>query len=234
MLPQPRQCVHECHFLVMQVPLAKMDGHLALQILSYYIVLFPSLDVISAYPLVVLTIANNLYLIFTGKDADSDKRRYAWALKLLLKFISAILPLISGLFIANLVNVLQFAGLLGFLVCYLFPTLFQLGSQYQCLRLFGNSTAGDNEDSETEDIALLQDANRKTNKDLCRQWWLTYKNPVYWTSYSTPFSHPIGVVVMATVAFMLFLLAIASIVLSIEEHATQSGMANATLNTMSY
>lgn len=199
-----------------------MDGYLALQILSYYIVLFPSLDVISAYPLVVLTIANNIYLIFTGKDADSDKRRYAWAFKLLLKFVSAILPLVSGLFIANLVNVLQFAGLLGFLICYLFPTLFQLGSQYQCLKLFGMSTLGDGDNSDTEDIALLQDATKKTNKDLCKQWWLTYKNPLYWTSYSTPFSHPVGVVVMAAVAFVLFVLAVASIVLSIEEHAVQN------------
>ena len=217
---------------VLQVPLAKLDGYLALQILSYYIVLFPSLDVISAYPLCVLTIANNLYLVFTGKDPDSDERRYAWVLRLLLKFVSSILPLVAGLFIANLVNVLQFAGLLGFSVCYLFPALFQLGSQYQCVKLFGASTAGDGDNSDAEDGALLQKEAKKTKRDLFRQWWLTYKNPLYWTSYSTPFSHPVAVVVMATVAFTLFVLTIASIVLSIQEHALQSRFANVTISAL--
>ena len=217
---------------VLQVPLAKMDGYLALQILSYYIVLFPSLDVISAYPLCVLTIANNLYLVFTGKDPDSDERRYAWVLRLLLKFVSSILPLVAGLFIANLVNVLQFAGLLGFSVCYLFPALFQLGSQYQCVKLFGASTAGDGDNSDAEDGALLQKEAKKAKRDLFRQWWLTYKNPLYWTSYSTPFSHPVAVVAMATVAFTLFVLTIASIVLSIQEHALQSRFANVTISAL--
>ena len=218
--------------LVLQVPLAKTNGYIALQILSYYIVLFPSLDVISAYPLAVLAVVNNWYIILTGKDSESDKRRYVLVLKLFLKFIIASLPLVPALFIANLVNVLQFAGLLGFLVCYLFPALLQLGSQYHCLKQFGGSVVPreNYDNADQEDNPLLQNSTTKVNAKLCKQWWLTYKSPLYWTSYSTPFSHPIGVVALATLAFLLFLLTIASIVLSIEEQVEQSGVTNVTLS----
>lgn len=52
----------------MQLPIAKPDNHLGLRILAYYLIFFPSLDVMSAYPLVVHVLVNNIYIIITGKD----------------------------------------------------------------------------------------------------------------------------------------------------------------------
>ena len=52
----------------MQLPITKPDNHLGLRILAYYLIFFPSLDVMSAYPLVVHVLVNNIYIIITGKD----------------------------------------------------------------------------------------------------------------------------------------------------------------------
>ena len=54
----------------MQLPITKPDNHLGLRILAYYLIFFPSLDVMSAYPLVVHVLVNNIYIIITGKDIN--------------------------------------------------------------------------------------------------------------------------------------------------------------------
>ena len=52
----------------MQLPTARSGNHLGLRILAYYLIFFPSLDVMSAYPLVVHVLVNNIYIIITGRD----------------------------------------------------------------------------------------------------------------------------------------------------------------------
>ena len=52
----------------MQLPTTRSGNHLGLRILAYYLIFFPSLDVMSAYPLVVHVLVNNIYIIITGKD----------------------------------------------------------------------------------------------------------------------------------------------------------------------
>jgi hypothetical protein len=51
----------------MQLPITKPGSHIGLRILAYYLLFFPSLDVMSAYPLVVHVLVNNIYIIITGK-----------------------------------------------------------------------------------------------------------------------------------------------------------------------
>ena len=184
-------------------------GSVALQILCYFIVLFPSVDVVSAYPLMVVTIASNLYVVFTGRDMAGDKRKFLWIPKLLLKLICAVLPLVAAMFIANLVSVLQYAGLLGFAICYLFPILFQLGSQYHCVKVFGDSPSGIQDD---EREPLL--GRHRSFLDVVKQWWWSYRDPSYWTPHSTPFSHPFVVVILSAVCLVLFAFTIGSIVIS--------------------
>ena len=52
----------------MQLPTTGSGNHLGLRILAYYLIFFPSLDVMSAYPLVVHVLVNNIYIIITGRD----------------------------------------------------------------------------------------------------------------------------------------------------------------------
>ena len=157
----------------------------------------------------VVTISSNLYVVFTGRDMAGDKRRLVWIPKILLKLVCAVLPLVAALFIANLVSVLQYAGLLGFAICYLFPILFQLGSQYHCVVAFGDSSSSIT-DSEKE--PLIGKGRKLTT--ILKQWWLTYKNPSYWTPHSTPFSHPFAVVSLSIVCMVFFCLTIGSIVVT--------------------
>jgi hypothetical protein len=53
----------------MQLPITKPGSHIGLRILAYYLIFFPSLDVMSAYPLVVHVLVNNIYIIITGRGS---------------------------------------------------------------------------------------------------------------------------------------------------------------------
>ena len=57
------------YVIIMQLPTTRSGNHLGLRILAYYLIFFPSLDVMSAYPLVVHVLVNNIYIIIIGKDA---------------------------------------------------------------------------------------------------------------------------------------------------------------------
>ena len=110
-----------------------------LQVLSYYLVLFVSLDVLSAYPLTIHAMVNNIYITITGHDtSEHPKRRFDWLLRFLLRLTVATVPLAAAFVVSNLIFVLKYAGLLGFGVCFLYPTVLQLASTYVCIREFGD------------------------------------------------------------------------------------------------
>ena len=178
---------------------------MALKVLSYYIILFPSLDVMSAYPLNNATIANNIYLIITGRDSNDDKRRFAKLALLGLKFVCAVLPLALAFAVSNLLYVVQYAGLLGFAICHLFPAMLQFASQYHCLKVFGDVPNGINSGDEVTPLL-----GGLTSGSLWKRWWLTWKNPAYWTPHSTIISHPISVAIVCVVCLLLFGLSIGS------------------------
>ena len=189
----------------LQLPWLELDGYVALKVLSYYIILFPSLDVISAYPLNNATIANNVYIIITGRDSTDDKRRYVKLFLLLLKFICAVLPLALAFAVSNLLYVVEYAGLLGFAICHLYPAMLQFASQYHCMKVFGGSTCSIN--ASDEGAPLLGKA-KKGN--FLKNWWLTWKNPAYWTPHSTFISHPISVSIICVICLILFGLSVGS------------------------
>lgn len=187
------------------LPWLELDGYVALKVLSYYIILFPSLDVISAYPLNNATIANNVYIIITGRDSTDDKRQYVKLFLLLLKFICAVLPLALAFAVSNLLYVVEYAGLLGFAICHLYPAMLQFASQYHCMKVFGGSTCSIN--ASDEGAPLLGKA-KKGN--FLKNWWLTWKNPAYWTPHSTFISHPISVSIICVICLILFGLSVGS------------------------
>ena len=101
-----------------QVPLTKPGHHVALRALSYIIILFPTLDVISAYPLVTCSMVNNLYQVIMGRDTSQRKHSYD---VVAMRAVVAILPIVCSLFISNLVYILKYGGLVGFLTAFFFP-----------------------------------------------------------------------------------------------------------------
>ena len=108
-------------------------NNIAVRIISYFIILFPSFDIISAYPLVVTTLANNAYLVLMGRD--TSQTYVSWKdriVKLSFRFFFAFIPLIGGLFVSNLVTVLNFAGLFAFAMLFFVPITCQFQSKRLC------------------------------------------------------------------------------------------------------
>ena len=126
----------ESIFYSLQDPLTQSSHNIPLRALSYYIILFPSIDVCSVYPLMVHTIVNNIYTVIFGKDTSQDKGRRLCLIQLSMKFVIALIPILIALFVSNLVYVLKYAGLAGFFVALFFPIILQLKSQWVCVNRF--------------------------------------------------------------------------------------------------
>ncbi len=188
------------------------SSSLALRILSYYIVLFPSLDVVSAYPLSIHVLVNCIYVALTGKDTSEKPThqfaQYDFLLRIFLRFISAIIPVLAAAGVSNLIYVLNYAGLFGFAFCFGFPTALQLRSIYVCKRKFANLIKTKNrpveiigEHSVQETTPLLSNENIQL-RDV---------QSLYMTPYSNRFSHPIAVYVFGVFGFILFCLTFISL-----------------------
>ena len=124
---------------------------MALRILSYYITLYPSIDSISGYALANVVIVNNLYLLITGQDtALPPKYRYDRVFRIFLRVITALLPVLCSFGVANLITVLKFCGLTGF-VSFLFPIILQLRSIHVCKKKFLTTSIRMSEYKEAKD-----------------------------------------------------------------------------------
>ncbi|KAI6647237.1 hypothetical protein LOD99_12234 [Oopsacas minuta] len=108
-------------------------NNIGVKIISYFIILFPSLDIISAYPLVVTTLANNVYLVLMRRDTSESILSWKDRIgKLIFRLFFAFIPLLGALFISNLVTVLNFAGLFAFMMLFLLPISCQFQSKRLC------------------------------------------------------------------------------------------------------
>lgn len=120
----------------MQAVFSEPGHQFSYKLLSYYIVLFPAIDVISSYPLMNHVMSNNLYSLIAGQDSSkTPKYRFDWLLKVTLRFVAALLPILAAFGVANLIYVFRYAGLFGFLNLFS-PILLQLRSIYVCKKKF--------------------------------------------------------------------------------------------------
>ena len=115
----------------------------SLKVLSYFLILFPSLDVVSVFPLVVVTLVNNIFTILFGKDTTQVPNTWKyWLIRFSMTLTLSILPIMVSFGVANLFVVLNYTGLFGFVLCYFAPTILQLRSQWLCVKTFeGGATA---------------------------------------------------------------------------------------------
>ena len=123
--------------LIFQGPLTHPSYALSLRILSYYILLFPTVLVISVYPLALINISNNVFVCFLGKDtADPRNTWVTYSFLLLLKFFSALIPVLVAMAVSNLVTVFKYIGIIEFLISVGIVILLQIRSQWVCKQRF--------------------------------------------------------------------------------------------------
>ena len=168
----------------------------------------------------VHTISNNIYTTLFCRDTSKKSKtpKLDFVLQLLIKFISAVIPIAAALLISNLIYVLKYAGLIGFFISFFFPTALQLSSTWRCSTVFatGDKIRGTTSPTLKEDDKAyhlqnsLEMSERKCSnsiKSRISQMFASYQTP-----YSNRFlSHPIVVSVIGVVGVLLFLLSIGSL-----------------------
>ena len=178
----------------------------------------------SASPLMVHTVVNNLYIIIMGRDTSKPiPHKYRWlefSFQICLRVIVAILPILAAFGIANLIYVLKYAGLMGFNICFFFPTALQWRSIEVCKSKFTQNCISVSGTHEKESLL-------KTAKDssVSKQSLLSIKQVNgegkrmrYMTPFSSKiFSHPVAVGLVGLVGVVFFLLTLASLAVHPEQ-----------------
>ena len=190
---------------------------MAIKIISYVIVLFPSLDVCTVFPLVILVIINNIYMVVFGRDSSEDSSWRSFFIRLVMKLTIASMAILVAVGISNLIIILEYSGLVTFLTALITPCLLQLRSQWVCHKMFGkesekqpshelnelsHKTVAGSGDS---DPLLPQDTLHGLTPTCCS------KRDYYTTPYSNFLSHPVVVVLVGIVMVVCFLLSVASL-----------------------
>jgi amino acid permease len=87
----------------------------------FFILLFPAVDVASAFPLNAFTLGNNLMTAYYGKDIhlyDANRSKTH-----LFRAIGAIPPILGAVFVSDLGQITSWTGLTGFGLVFIFPPL---------------------------------------------------------------------------------------------------------------
>ena len=217
---------HSDHIYSLLQAIFTRRGHSApLRALSHYLILFPSLDVVSAYPLTSHVVVNNLYILITGQDTSKrSKHRFDLLLRIALRLVVSTLPILAAFGVANLIYILKYAGLLGF-ICYFFPFVLQLRSIQVCKKKFSTSyfsisgaplPAGrrNSDDDDSKNGGSISPGLEKEKESLLLAKDLDSKamRALYMTPYShILLSHPISVIVVGIFGLFLFILAFSSL-----------------------
>uniref|UniRef100_A0A7S4HPN4 Amino acid transporter transmembrane domain-containing protein n=1 Tax=Odontella aurita TaxID=265563 RepID=A0A7S4HPN4_9STRA len=105
--------------------------------LSKFVVMFPALNVISAFPLHTFSLGRSLMGIYYGENVHkAEKNR---RIKSVFRAISCVPPLIGGLFVRDLGTITGFAGLAGLAIAFCFPAMLYIGSERAMKDRFGAS-----------------------------------------------------------------------------------------------
>ena len=155
------------------------------------------------YPISLLAISNNVFVCLLGKDTADP--RNTWASRcflLLLKLLSALLPVLVAMAVSNLVTAFKYVGLIDFLISLGNVILLQLRSQWVCKQRFTaalkehidlpHSSNGGDRNDDSKEIDLLLSSSRDVQP-----------SHLYMTPYSTVLSYwPVVVIVTAVCTVM--------------------------------
>ena len=198
------------------IQFSKPGNPTSLRVMSYIVIFFPSLDVISAFPLSSIALCNNIYTAITGYDTtESEGISHPRLKQLGLRLFVSIVPIICAFFVESLVTILRWAGLLGFFICYFIPCGLQFFSRRKYRTLFVNNWTAHYR-TDTEEV---------TEDNQNGQGDLVYHTPMD-TPYSSWFSGKKTIFVTLIYALTAFGFTIAGIAMS----STSNGHHNSTDN----
>ena len=210
-------------FSALQVRLAGPCNSPQLRALSYYIVLLPPVYICLNYALNIQPIANNIYSVFFKQDTGKRSKRCDQLLKVLIRLFAAVIPLAVAFGVSNLVSVLQYAGLTGFLLSFIFPAALQLQSIRVCKKAFRGVRSvqamfptDDLTEKEKNDNMEL-----KKTIDSPHEKQAQNDSSLYMTPYSTRIlSDSFAVIIIGAIGGLLLLLTIGSLFLKPEKLPT--------------
>jgi hypothetical protein len=106
------------------------DGSWWAQCISFYIILFPALDVVSAFPLNAITLGNNMFGAYFGSEVhEVEDNRCA---RVCFRLLASVPPIVGGIFIRELGVITDYTGTTGFVIGFSIPAL---------LFIYSNKTA---------------------------------------------------------------------------------------------
>jgi len=98
------------------------------------VMVFPIFDMLSVFPLVAITLGNNILestpRVF--KEAFAGRRG-----KIMCRFVAAVPPIILGALLGNLSSIFKFTALFAFFLEFVFPCFLQLASTKECRKWWG-------------------------------------------------------------------------------------------------
>lgn len=97
------------------------------RLLSGYVVCFPALDVISAFPLNSITLGNNLLGYWFGEKVHEAEK--SWRNRTYFRLCACIPPLLGALLMRDLGTITDFTGVTGFAFAFSYPALLFLYSK---------------------------------------------------------------------------------------------------------
>jgi hypothetical protein len=98
--------------------------------LVFFVVLFPALDVASAFPLNGITLGNCLMGAYYGSevhDVGRDRKRVG-----AVRVLAAVPPIVGACFVRELGTITDYTGITGFVIAFVFPALLQSKSKRYC------------------------------------------------------------------------------------------------------
>jgi len=103
------------------------DGAWWAKAVSLYIVCFPALDVISAFPLNAITLGNNILSAFYGRKIHEVENNRC--IRIQFRLLASIPPIILAILVRELGTITDYAGTTGFILTFTFPALLFLYSR---------------------------------------------------------------------------------------------------------
>jgi hypothetical protein len=97
------------------------------KIISHYIILFPAVDVVSAYPLNAITLGNNIFGAAYGKRIHEVETNRT--LRTCFRLMASIPPIIFGILVRELGTITDYTGTSGFLIGLCFPASLYMASR---------------------------------------------------------------------------------------------------------
>ncbi|KAJ3428198.1 acid transporter [Anaeramoeba flamelloides] len=125
------------------------------KMIKYIIMLFPTIDIFSAFPLNVVTLGTSLFNYFYP-ELNRGNLKNKKLKKILFRLFAAIPPLIAALLVKQIPIIVIFNGIFGCLIGYLIPALLNYKSKKMCKIIFNkDKTPYSNISSNRKNIILV-------------------------------------------------------------------------------